>query len=76
VETSPDQAKNVLQINESKIANKSPNQSSEVIYAKHVKEGGSAYLAGLREGDRLISVNNVSLDDKGYSTIVSLIENR
>ena len=72
-----DQTKPVIIPNESTISsnNNKLQQLGEVIYAKHVKEGSSAYLAGLREGDRLISVNNVSLDDKGYSKIVSLIEN-
>ena len=53
-----------------------PKHSSEVVYVKHVKEGTTAYLAGLREGDRPLSVDNVPINDKPYTAIVQLIENR
>ena len=43
---------------------------------KHVKEGGAAYQAGLREGDRLVSAGGVDIRDKPYAHIIALIENR
>ena len=52
------------------------SQQTEIVYVKHVKEGGPAYLAGLREGDCPISIDNVPLGDKPYTNIVPIIENR
>ena len=48
----------------------------DIVFVKHVRVGGAAYLGGLREGDRLISINNISLNDKSYSDIILIIENR
>ena len=58
------------------IAKAASDTKTEVVFVKHVKEGCSAYIAGLREGDCPISVDNVLLNDKSYSAVVSLIENR
>ena len=48
----------------------------EIVFVKHVKIESVAYLAGLREGDRPIYINGISLIDKTYLQIISLIENR
>jgi len=51
------------------------NKPIEIVFVKHVRFGGAAYIAGLREGDRPISINNIRLDDKTYPDIIELIEN-
>ena len=48
----------------------------EIVFVKHVKYESVAYLAGLREGDRPIFINGISLMDKSYQAIINLIENR
>lgn len=58
------------------LANDYSKGSSETVFVKHVKDGGPAYLAGLREGDCPVSINNVPLGDKQYTNVIPIIENR
>ncbi|RMZ93945.1 Rho GTPase-activating 21 [Brachionus plicatilis] len=62
------------QLNTSINLNEKNSGSYEIVFVKHVKIGGSAYIAGLREGDRPICINNIPLSDKSYSDIISIIE--
>lgn len=50
------------------------SNQTEIIFVKHVKEGGASYIAGLREGDCPLSIDSVSIGDKPYSSVVQLIE--
>lgn len=72
------------------------SSQTEVVYVKHVRANGPAFVGGLREGfiyfvtqtksenlsiynltgDRPITINNVSLLDKKYIDVISMIENR
>ncbi|XP_075068069.1 rho GTPase-activating protein 21 isoform X2 [Mixophyes fleayi] len=47
----------------------------DTIFVKQVKEGGSAYGAGLCTGDRIIKVNGESVIGKTYSQVIALIQN-
>lgn len=47
----------------------------DTIFVKNVKDHSPAKLAGLHQGDRLIAVNGVSINDKSYSQVVQLIVN-
>lgn len=47
----------------------------DTIFVKQVKEGGSAFQAGLCTGDRIIKVNGESVIGKTYSQVISLIQN-
>lgn len=47
-----------------------------MVYVKHVRAKGPAFLGGLREGDRPISINSVSLLDKKYADVIPMIEDR
>nr|XP_020467426.1 rho GTPase-activating protein 21-like isoform X2 [Monopterus albus] len=46
----------------------------DTIFVKSVKENGSAQLAGLRTGDRLVEVNGESILGKTYSQVITLIQ--
>jgi C-terminal processing protease CtpA/Prc len=48
----------------------------EIIYVKNVKFNSIACKSGLKERDRIISVNNIQIHDKDYKQIVTMIENR
>lgn len=47
----------------------------DTIFVKNVKDRSPAKLAGLQQGDRLIAVNGVAVNDKSYSQVVQLIVN-
>ncbi|XP_013395163.1 mucin-19-like, partial [Lingula anatina] len=46
----------------------------DTIFVKHVKAGGPAQLAGLNQGDRIVSVNGESVTGKTYSQVIALIQ--
>ncbi|XP_023932056.1 rho GTPase-activating protein 23-like [Lingula anatina] len=48
----------------------------DTIFVKHVKAGGPAQLAGLNQGDRIVSVNGESVTGKTYSQVIALIQAR
>lgn len=48
----------------------------DTIFVKQVKEGGPAEKAGLRTGDRIVSVNGESVTGKTYSQVIALIQSR
>ena len=48
----------------------------DTIFVKQVKEGGPAERAGLRTGDRIVSVNGESVTGKTYSQVIALIQSR
>lgn len=48
----------------------------DTIFVKQVKEGGPAYHAGLRRGDRIVSVNGEAVTGKTYAQVIQLIQAR
>ncbi len=46
----------------------------DTIFVKHVREGGPAYRAGLRMGDRIVSVNGESVLDRSYAQVVQMVK--
>lgn len=51
-------------------------QSLDTIFVKEVRTDSPAYKAGLRSGDRILSVNDQSIHEKTYSQVIALIQNR
>ncbi len=51
------------------------HQSTDTIYVKEVRHNSPAYKAGLRQGDRILSVNDQSIHGKTYSQVIALIQN-
>lgn len=47
----------------------------DTIFVKNVKDRSPAKQAGLQQGDRLVAVNGVTVNDKSYSQVVQLIVN-
>lgn len=47
----------------------------DTIFVKSVKDRSPAQLAGLQQGDRLIAVNGIAVNDKSYCQVVQLIVN-
>lgn len=47
----------------------------DTIFVKNVKDQSPAKQAGLQQGDRLVAVNGISVNDKSYSQVVHLIVN-
>ncbi|XP_045115664.1 rho GTPase-activating protein 21-A-like isoform X7 [Portunus trituberculatus] len=45
----------------------------DTIFVKHVRPGSSAHLAGLRTGDRVVSVNGESVGSRTYQEVVATI---
>ncbi len=48
----------------------------EIVYVKNVKPESIAHKAGLKERDRIISINDTQLCNKDYTDIVKMIESR
>ncbi|XP_064115552.1 rho GTPase-activating protein 21-A-like isoform X8 [Macrobrachium nipponense] len=46
----------------------------DTIFVKHVKQGSSAHLAGLKTGDRVVSVNGESVGSCTYQEVVAIIQ--
>ncbi|KAK7001062.1 hypothetical protein SK128_024728, partial [Halocaridina rubra] len=46
----------------------------DTIFVKQVKHGSSAHLAGLRTGDRIVSVNGESVNCHTYQEVVAIIQ--
>ncbi|OWF42359.1 rho GTPase-activating protein 21-like isoform X2 [Mizuhopecten yessoensis] len=46
----------------------------ETIFVKHVKEDSVAQNAGLNEGDRILSINNIPIIGQSYPQVISLIQ--
>jgi hypothetical protein len=56
--------------------NPNPNlQSIDTIFVKEVRHDGPAYAAGLRPGDRILTVNDQSINGKTYSQVIAMIQN-
>ncbi|XP_067650553.1 rho GTPase-activating protein 23-like isoform X1 [Haliotis asinina] len=55
----------------SKLASLEP---MDTIFVKNVKEESPAHVAGLKTGDRIVSVNGESVTGKSYSQVISLIQ--
>ena len=53
----------------------SSSQSFDTIFVKEVRADGPAYQAGLRQGDRILTVNDQSIHGKTYSQVVAMIQN-
>lgn len=51
-----------------------PDEPMDTIFVKHVREHGPACAAGLRTGDRIISVNGETVAGKPYAHVVQLIQ--
>jgi hypothetical protein len=51
------------------------SQSTDTIYVKEVRLDSPAYKAGLRQGDRILSVNEQSIHGKSYSQVIAIIQN-
>lgn len=51
------------------------SQSLDTIYVKEVRLDSPAYAAGLRPGDRILSVNDQAIDGKSYSQVIAIIQN-
>ncbi|XP_055376704.1 uncharacterized protein LOC129608919 isoform X2 [Condylostylus longicornis] len=49
-------------------------KAMETIFIKEVHPDGPAYTAGLKTGDRILMVNNISVAGISYNTIVSMIK--
>lgn len=47
----------------------------DTIYVKEVRLDSPAYKSGLRPGDRIISVNDQSIQGKSYSQVIAIIQN-
>jgi len=50
-------------------------QSVDTIFVKEVRLDSPAYIAGLRQGDRILSVNNQSIYGKTYAQVIAIIQN-
>ncbi|CAF4044969.1 unnamed protein product, partial [Rotaria sp. Silwood2] len=50
-------------------------QSTDTIFVKEVRSDSPAYKAGLRPGDRILSVNDQSIRGKTYSQVIAIIQN-
>lgn len=46
----------------------------DTIFVKRVVEGGAGALAGLRQGDRIVSVNGQTINGLTYAQVVGLIK--
>ncbi|KAK8724099.1 hypothetical protein OTU49_017494 [Cherax quadricarinatus] len=46
----------------------------DTIFVKHVRPGSAAHLAGLRTGDRVVSVNGESVGSRTYQEVVATIQ--
>ena len=53
----------------------SSSQSFDTIFVKEVRLDGPAYQAGLRQGDRILTVNDQSIHGKTYSQVIAMIQN-
>ncbi|XP_044734281.1 uncharacterized protein LOC123296735 isoform X2 [Chrysoperla carnea] len=51
-----------------------PTQPMDTIFVKRVVEGGAGALAGLRQGDRIVSVNGQTINGLTYAQVVGLIK--
>ncbi|CAF0744593.1 unnamed protein product, partial [Didymodactylos carnosus] len=47
----------------------------DTIFVKEVRQDGEAYQAGLRQGDRILSVNDQAITGKSYSQVIAMIQN-
>ena len=52
-----------------------PSQPMDTIYVKEVRPDSPAYKSGLRPGDRILSVNDQSIQGKSYSQVIAIIQN-
>ena len=50
-------------------------QSMDTIFVKEVRQDGPAYAAGLRQGDRILTINDQSIIGKTYSQVIAMIQN-
>ena len=50
-------------------------QAIDTIFVKEVRVDGPAYQAGLRQGDRILTVNEQSIHGKTYSQVIAMIQN-
>ncbi|CAF1315183.1 unnamed protein product [Rotaria sordida] len=50
-------------------------QSTDTIFVKEVRSDSPAYKAGLRPGDRILSINDQSVRGKTYSQVIAIIQN-
>lgn len=46
----------------------------DTVFVKEVRPGGPAHVAGLKTGDRLLSVNGLSVNGMQYAHVVSIIQ--
>jgi C-terminal processing protease CtpA/Prc len=51
-------------------------QTMDTIFVKEVRLDSPAYKSGLRQGDRILSVNNQPIHGKTYSQVIAIIQNR
>lgn len=49
-------------------------QPMDTIFVKRVVDGGAGSLAGLRQGDRIVSVNGQNINGLAYAQVVNLIK--
>jgi C-terminal processing protease CtpA/Prc len=47
----------------------------DTIFVKEVRFDSPAYKSGLRQGDRLLSVNDQSIQGKTYAQVIAIIQN-
>ena len=66
-----------LQDDGTALTNPSPStlQAIDTIFVKEVRLDGPAYQAGLRQGDRILTVNDQSIHGKTYSQVIAMIQN-
>lgn len=46
----------------------------DTVFVKEVRPHGPAHVAGLKTGDRLLTVNGLSVNDMQYAHVVSMIQ--
>lgn len=52
------------------------SQAMETIFVKQVGQDSKAHDAGLRTGDRIVSINGVDVAGKTYAQVIRLIHGR